>query len=374
MIKKSLLFCSALILAVLLWHGVPLPQWLWRPVLQSLELSPDYSVQIERVVVSVIPSPKIRFINTDITLKPEPTHHLRVAYTRVDLPWLQLFGHNESPLNIVVKGAFIPMQQDAEGQWSWVNLLKSKNDLSGTKRLKILTVSDSHIQIGANQLSPQLQGELTIDQLFVDPTGDMESSLGLRWQSPLETTPVTVQATTLVQSMVHHNNPYWVLNRIQSDIKGPWDGYPWLATLGMDQLWVSQLAPLSASGSGFKSYLRRDDDPDQHQAALTVQQMSMVLPDGRLNLNHAEWTYTANDAQAWSFNAVLDGATHQLSFTPATIEGSESKPAPPSTWSVPCNGIARTTGNAWTWQNGWFIKRSTNRKNAGNGLTWLMCQ
>lgn len=155
------------------------------------------------------------------------------------------------------------------------------------------------------------------------------------------------------------------LNKIKLDIDGKWNTFPWTGTAEQDQLVLAieqtkngeGALVVKFKGENLRTYVRRDDLPETHQAAFSVQQFEGGLPAQDWVLNKAEWTYTHEDAQAWTFKVNYRASDNVLEILPDTIEGSEGTPAEAQVREMNCDpdeALIRHDKPYWAWQEGWF--------------------
>lgn len=155
------------------------------------------------------------------------------------------------------------------------------------------------------------------------------------------------------------------LKQLKVDIDGQWNGFPWTGSAEQDLL-VLRLAQtnngegapfIKLNGENLRTYVRRDDLPETHQAAFSAQQFEGGLPAQNWTLNKAEWTYTHEDAQAWTFNMNYTASEGLLELQPETIRGSEGIPAEAQVRELNCDAdetAIREDKPYWAWQEGWF--------------------
>jgi hypothetical protein len=135
------------------------------------------------------------------------------------------------------------------------------------------------------------------------------------------------------------------LKQLKVDIDGQWNGYPWtgsaeqdLLVLRLEQTNNGEGAPfIKLNGENLRTYVRRDDLPETHQAAFSAQQFEGGLPAQNWTLIKAEWTYTHEDAQAWTFNMHYTASEGLLELQPETIQGSEGIPAEAQARELNCD-------------------------------------
>lgn len=184
------------------------------------------------------------------------------------------------------------------------------------------------------------------------------------------------------------NSEAWKFDEVESDFTGNWQGgqkgqsepsvYPWAGSVALGALIVRRDgdAPfLRIQASELRSYVSRLDSPADHQAAFSAQQVEGGLPGQDFLFKQAEWTYTHEHAEAWTFDLLLKQASNSsptiAEITPAKIPGSEGIPALRQTRVLGCGASA----SYWFWKDGWFRQQSMRPDaNADGSSNWVWCK
>ena len=377
MIKKFLFSLVAIAIIVMLWHGAPIPKPLWRLVAQNRLEEQNMALEADGVYVSVLPSLKLRLLNPRIVVVgvhpfDEQSPDDRPVVTgasllRMEWSWLNFF--KKGP-NITAIGAQALVYLDDDGLWfPFAFFQDDDEDKPSRLPFQTLRLEQSQVKLQVRTL----KGELQIDELLLDTSGQTNSHLGARWFSTPDTQPLTISGSGLFQQTDEGQGFAWQSKGNQFEIKGPADNYPWYATVGLAEASLSTTKPQQLTGADLKIYVRRDDDPDTHQAAFSVKRGTMQLPQGLFELQDSEWTYTDHDAQSWSFNSTLDLAKGMVSVEPTVIAGSESVAAPKAKWSLNCGEGTKPLSEAWRWEEGWFKKGKLPTAAGKSEKTVLLC-
>lgn len=386
MSKSSKIIAALLLLGVavvVFSHGVILPRFLWEPRLQSLQNQyPDQLINVKRVVVSLSLNPQL--IITEIEIDdPARGENVQLSVLRLGMNAVPSIQQGRLQINsIVLKGLTVQSRKQADcssfklectpvlpaalAARAWQSTqVANPGFLTPQLDLHKLEVEQASFEVSNAQANQQLSGKF--EQLKFDlgsSTDEAQFSLG--WRIAVKTPDTDNQLYIAISArpeMVQHSQLQ--LTNLKLDIDGKWDGFPWTGTaeqgklmLGIEQANNGQGAPfLKLSGENLRTYIRRDDLPETHQAAFSTQQFEGGLPAQNWVLNKAEWTYTHEDAQAWTFNMAYDAPSRVLTLSPETIEGSEGIPADPQTREMNCKGdntAVLPNSTYWAWQEGWF--------------------
>ncbi len=351
--RKLLISVGIAAIAIALWHGVYIPVAWLQPVTSPLLADRAVSFKADKAVVSLLPTPKLRLLNAELdsTLTGQPlaragllTLGLRVKPGQAR--WLELHA-------LTVKEAEIWVDQSgAEGSnWSAWPRVPPRSD----KKLRLpqqIIFENSFIYFqNANIGSVSVK----LDRLHLLRDGSAQSVLAARFQHP--DFSGNLQATGFLQA----DDDSWRMENIQSESTGRIAGYPWTLTTAIQSVENDAGVPLSPLKlTHLRFYAKRDDDPDEHQAVFSAAATEMYPSDGRTRFRFAEWTYTHEKAEAWTFHAELDAALGRLTIRPATIPGSEAIPARPLALGTRC----AHSQAVWLWNDGWFFWKEELRRNA----------
>ncbi len=374
MINKWLASLLAVIIAIGLWHGVPVPSFVYEPALQWHTRSKPYEIKAQGVVASVLPSPRVRLLQMQLAVKADDTLSNRSTLGRpdreqplliaplltLDWAWRQLIAGNRSPERLLLTEPTAWLQTDDDGRWNVLQLSSG----TGQGALTRVEITGGQAQIR----SEALQGKVTIDRVVFDPNGQTQSTLGIRWL-PLglagdeAVNSLNIRATGLIRRLSHpsgqssgtiSDHQRFNIESLELEAKGPLDHYPWYGTLAIQSMTLGLGPSPSVSVQDIRAYVRRDDDPDSHQASVSAKRAHLNVADGRLQVKQGQWSYTDHAAQSWSFDAQADFARRVVSFSPTQLQGSESMPVQPSQWSLICTDPDRIRTRTWRWVNGWI--------------------
>ncbi|HEY1057354.1 MAG TPA: hypothetical protein VGE55_01335 [Limnobacter sp.] len=372
-------------LYILLTHGIVVPRSVWESHLLALQQQfPNGRTQLDRVVLALGQRPQLLLTGFSQS-KPDTGEQLSVALARLELSDYG-FLRGETPIitGITLKGIDSQVQAHSKCTASVLSCAPSIpmewvrywNDASHTQLGKSPkpTFNLENLRIEKAQWhalgEADMQAQLD-DFRFNSGSIDEPATLSLAWR--MSANNGTKAYVALQASPARYESAdgsvTWSLKNLHTEFNGQWQGFPWTGTLAQQQLLVSLAqagehntgAPIvRVSGQQLRIYLRRDDDPDIHQAAFSAGEFSGGLPMQRWSFRQAEWTFTHQDAQAWTFNLQFNPATQRMQVEPATIEGSEGLPAPAHVRGPDCSQLAvaksmRPDSTAiWQWQQSWF--------------------
>lgn len=351
-------------------HGVVLPRFVWEHQLKQVEAQfPDHSIEVQRVVLALSLDPALMLSGVSVQ-HPVRQEHLQIGLLRLGFDGLSSVQQGRLQLqHIGVKG----LQANAQRQTDCLaNLHHCIPRLPWTFSSRLL-MQHAHISLRTLEVeqaefrveSPLAQQTLTgrIDHArYVLNQNNHPNALSLGWRLQVKAPGVD---NALTAALTATPESAFKFNQIAVQVDGQWGGFPWTASLAQDQLAFEfaqaggRGAPLlMLSGQNLRTYLRRNDAPETHQAAFSARRVEGGLPAQPWRMQEAEWTYTHEDAQAWTFNLVYTPAEQQLNIEPAHIAGSEGLPAaaqhrtlgcPPSPGRTAASPVAY-----WVWQAGWF--------------------
>jgi hypothetical protein len=403
MSKSSKIIAALLLLGVMLVvfsHGVVVPRFLWEARLQSLQNQYlSQRIDVKRVVLALSLHPQL--IITEIEIDdPSRGENVQLALLRLGMNAVSSIQQGRLQINsIVLKGLTVQSrtQADCSGfklectpvlpvalvarAWQGTQVA---NPGFFTPQLDLhkLELEQANFNVSNTQAGQELNGK--IEQLKFEPgNAAAEGQFSLGWRLAVKT-PETDNQLYIAMSAKSEGlqNGQVQLSQLKLDVDGKWGGFPWTGTAEQGKLVASieqanggQGAPfLKLSGENLRTYIRRDDLPETHQAAFSVQQFEGGLPAQNWTMNKAEWTYTHEDAQAWTFNMAYQASNSVLTIFPETIVGSEGIPADPQAREVNCKGDETATlpnNTYWAWQEGWF--RVLNQAPVNNGAGLLIC-
>ena len=343
--------------AIALWHGIYMPSALLKPMSHAIEAGRAITFKADSFVVSMLPQPKLRLINVNISSAITERPLLQAGLISVEFNYGQWLRGDFFPVALDLKKATFIAEKDEDGDYT---LLHAKKLVSDSRRpLQLpqrIGIKDSQLKVSTG---PGKYQQLLIDELQLQIDGQVPSLIALRAGEPNANAWNAQFQTTLKL-----NGERLHLQNMEISARGELLNYPWYATAAIDEINVSSYKAPSWQLQQFRAYLRREDAPEEHQAALSARGVTFEWADGRLNAKQAEWTYTHEQAEAWTFNATLDFALHRLNIRPATIQGSEAVLAQAQQWNLTCENIG-SNSTAWFWESGWFdLKRKKDTRNA----------
>jgi hypothetical protein len=362
-LKNIVLLLGSTATAIMLWHGFYMPSFLLKPIASSVEEGRAIEFKAESFVVSMLPSPKVRLINVQINSAITKQAIVHAGLVSLEFNYSQWLQGDLFPVSLSLKQAVFTAEKDAEGDWTLLHLKKLRSETKRPLRLpKHVSIKDSRLQ------TVSATGQITqffIDELQLQTDGQASSYVAIRagaphdnaWNAQLQTN------LTLTGEQVQMQN-------LEASARGDFLDFPWYATAAIDDITLPSIKAPSWELQQFRAYVRREDAPDDHQAALSVRQAKFEWADGRLNAKKAEWTYTHEQAEAWTFNATADLALQVLEIRPEYISGSEALLAKAQDWRLGCQNPDQNA-NLWIWQSGWFDLKT--KKQAGNAHI-LLCQ
>lgn len=431
--KRLAAFLILIIAIGLIAHGVPAPRFVWESHLTELQTRlPEYDIQIDSVVLGLSHKPVVMVSGIHIKNKTN-ADRLDVGLLRVELNHIAGLRRGEwvvSDLKLKGLHSVKATNQDCEGLpircwhsmpirvWAQVRLMLE------TRKFHIQNMELEQVEF-RNQTTQPVASEfgLGVDELkyksplqsglFSDENGTGFISAGIRlFESNLlasSTASASVQGPQPGPNQLYFSikakqaliNPttsssgvsseVWKFDEVESDFTGNWRGgqngkkgpsepsiYPWAGSvvLGSVILRRDHDAPfLRIQASELRSYISRLDSLADHQAAFSVRQLEGGLPAQDFLLKQAEWTYTHENAEAWTFDLLLKQASNSSAtiaeITPAKIPGSEGIPALRQTRVLGCDAST----SYWFWQDGWF-RHQSNRPdtNADGTSSWVWCK
>ena len=377
---------SALILimiGVVLSHGVIVPRFIWEPRLEAIQNQyPDQTIQAKRVVLALSLNPQLMISEIEIDA-PSRQENVKLALLRVGVNAMDSIQQGRLQIKaITVKGlavtankqadcgtinlSCIPVLPVALAARGWASTqVANPGFFTPELALEKLDIEQALFAVTNSEAQQQVTGKV---EQFKFQTGRRaeENQFSLGWQINIKTPQENNQLYIAMNAQTEVGVPREIaLKKLTADIRGQWNGFPWTGTAEQDLL-VLRLAQtnngegapfIKLNGENLRTYIRRDDLPETHQAAFSAQQFEGGLPAQNWTLNKAEWTYTHEDAQAWTFNMSYTASEGLLELQPETIQGSEGIPAEAQARELNCDAdetAIRDDKPYWAWQEGWF--------------------
>ena len=382
-LKWSIFALILIAMGVVLSHGVIVPRFLWEPRLQTIQNQyPDQTIQVKRVVLALSLKPQLIISEIEIDA-PNRQENVKVALLRFGVDAIESAQQGRLQIKaITVKGLAVNASRQADcGSISlscipvlpvalvargWAST-QVANPGFFTPELALNTLELEQAQFTVN--NPEAQQELSgkLEQFkFKVGNSTPDNQFNLGWRVGIKTPQENNQLYIAMNAQTEAGPMREVsLKQLKVDIDGQWNGFPWTGSAEQDLL-VLRLAQtnngegapfIKLNGENLRTYVRRDDLPETHQAAFSAQQFEGGLPAQNWTLNKAEWTYTHEDAQAWTFNMNYAASEGLLELQPETIRGSEGIPAEAQVRELNCDAdetAIREDKPYWAWQEGWF--------------------
>lgn len=382
-LKWSIFALILIAIGVVLSHGVIVPRFLWEPRLQTIQNQyPDQTIQVKRVVLALSLKPQLIISEIEIDA-PNRQENVKIALLRFGMDAIESVQQGRLQIKaITVKGLAVNASRQADcGSISlscipvlpvalvargWAST-QVANPGFFTPELALNTLELEQAQFTVNNPEAQqvLSGKLEQFKFKVgNSTPDNQFNLG--WRVGIKTQQENNELYIAMNAQTEAGPMREVsLKQLKVDIDGQWNGFPWTGSAEQDLL-VLRLAQtnngegapfIKLNGENLRTYVRRDDLPETHQAAFSAQQFEGGLPAQNWTLNKAEWTYTHEDAQAWTFNMNYTASEGLLELQPETIRGSEGIPAEAQIRELNCDAdetAIREDKPYWAWQEGWF--------------------
>lgn len=382
-LKWSIFALVLVVLGAILAHGVVVPRFMWESRLQSVQNQyPGQRIDIKRVVLSLSLKPQL--IISEIKIDdPSRKENLQLALVRLGMDALESIRQGRVHIDsISVKGLSVQAEKEADcaqihldctpvlplalAARAWQSTqVANPGFFTPQVTLEKLDIEQALFTITNTAAQQQLTGK--VEQLKFQTGGSAaENQFSLGWQINVKTPEENNQLYVAMNAQTEAGTQREVaMKKLKVDIDGQWNGFPWTGTAEQDLL-VLRLAQanqgegapfIQLNGENLRAYIRRDDLPETHQAAFSAQQFAGGLPAQDWTLNKAEWTYTHEDAQAWTFNMNYAASKGLLELSPETIQGSEGIPAEAQVRELNCEADEtriRDDKPYWAWQEGWF--------------------
>jgi len=382
-LKWSIFALILIAIGVVLSHGVIVPRFIWEPRLQTIQNQyPDQTIQVKRVVLAVSLNPQLIVSEIEIDA-PNRQENVKVALLRFGVDAIESLQQGRLQINaITAKGLAVSANKQTD--CSGVNLncvpvlpvalvargwastqVANPGFFTPEIALDKLEIEQALFSVTNSEAQQQVTGK--VEQFrFQTGSSSAENQFSLGWQINVKTPEENNQLYIAMNAQTEAGPMREVsLKQLKMDIDGQWDGFPWTGSAEQDLL-VLRLAQtnngegapfIKLNGENLRTYVRRDDLPETHQAAFSAQQFEGGLPAQNWTLNKAEWTYTHEDAQAWTFNMNYTASEGLLQLLPETIKGSEGIPAEAQVRELNCDAsetAIREDKPYWAWQEGWF--------------------
>lgn len=381
---KLSIFTLALIGAgVVLSHGIIVPRFIWEPRLQAIQNQyPDQTIQAKRIVLAFSLNPQLMISEIEVDA-PGRQENVRVGLVRFGVDALESIQQGRLQIKaLTVKGLAVNANRQADCSnltltcvpvlpvalvaRAWQSTqVANPGFLTPELNLEKLDIEQASFTVANSEAQQQITGK--VEQLkFQTGRSAATNQFSLGWQINIKTPQENKQLYIAMNAQTEAGVPREIiLKNLKVDVSGLWDSFPWTGTAEQDLLVLriaqtnnGEGAPyLKLNGDNLRTYIRRDDLPETHQAAFSVQQFEGGLPAQDWALKKAEWTYTHEDAQAWTFNINYAASESLLEVQAETIEGSEGIPAEAQARELNCTADETKTRESrpyWAWQEGWF--------------------
>ncbi len=382
-LKWSILAFVIVLTGVIFSHGVVVPRFIWEPKLNSVRNQyPDQRIDVKRVVLALSLKPQLIISEIEVD-DPTRKENLQLALIRLGMNAFESIKQGRIQVeSLTIKGLAARAEKEADcGQPSlsctpvlpvalaaraWQST-QVANPGFFTPELALNSLELEQAQFTVN--NPEAQQELSgkLEQFkFKVGNSNHDNQFNLGWRVGIKTPQENNQLYIAMNAQTEAGPMREVsLKQLKVDIDGQWNSFPWTGTAEQDLL-VLRLAQanngegapfIKLHGENLRTYVRRDDLPETHQAAFSAQQFEGGLPAQNWTLKKAEWTYTHEDAQAWTFNMNYTASEGLLELQPETIQGSEGIPAEAQVRELNCNAdeaAIREDKPYWAWQEGWF--------------------
>lgn len=382
-LKWSILALVILLVGAVLAHGVVVPRFLWEPKLNSVRNQyPDQRIDVKRVVLALSLKPQLIISEIEVD-DPTRKENLQVGLIRLGMNAMESIKLGRIQVeSLTIKGLAARAEKDSDcsqpslsctpvlpvalAARAWQSTqVANPGFFTPELALNSLELEQAQFMVNNPEAQQELSGKLEQFKFKVgNSTPDNPFNLG--WRVGINTPQENNQLYIAMNAQTDAGPMREVsLKQLKIDIDGQWNGFPWTGTAEQDLL-VLRLAQanngegapfIKLHGENLRTYVRRDDLPETHQAAFSAQQFEGGLPAQNWTLNKAEWTYTHEDAQAWTFNMNYMASEGLLELQPETIKGSEGIPAEAQVRELNCNAdeaAIREDKPYWAWQEGWF--------------------
>ncbi|HEX4855930.1 MAG TPA: hypothetical protein VFV28_03915, partial [Limnobacter sp.] len=304
---SKLLF--ALFLLVMIFvvvpHGVVVPRFLWEGRLQALQSQyPNEDIQAKRVVVALSLKPQLMVSEISIH-NPARREKVELGLLKVGMDLVESVRKGQLQVTAIsLKG--LNVQADTQQDCSSFNtrcfpVLPATLAARGFQGTQFANPGFFTPRLALHQLeieqanflvrNPDMQQEFSgkIEELKVQLGGteaDQQFSLGWRigiTSASADRPAIANQMYIAVNAKPRFNQGNELqLNHLKVNVDGNWGGFPWTGTAEQDELRLKleqanngEGAPfLKLAGHNLRTYIRRDDLPETHQAAFSAQYLS----------------------------------------------------------------------------------------------------
>ncbi|MBU0540769.1 MAG: hypothetical protein KKC58_00090 [Gammaproteobacteria bacterium] len=382
-LKWSILAFVIVLTGVIFSHGVVVPRFIWEPKLNSVRNQyPDQRIDVKRVVLALSLKPQLIISEIEVD-DPTRKENLQLALIKLGMNAFESIKLGRIQVeSLTIKGLAARAEKDSDCSQPSLNCtpvlpvalaartwqstqVANPRFFTPELALNSLELEQAQFTVNNTEAQQELSGKLEQFKFKVGSrTPDNQFNLG--WRLGIKTPQENKQLYIAMNAQTEAGPMREVsLKQLKVNIDGQWNGFPWTGTAEQDLL-VLRLAQanngegapfIKLHGENLRTYVRRDDLPETHQAAFSAQQFEGGLPAQNWTLNKAEWTYTHEDAQAWTFNMNYTASEGLLELQPETIKGSEGIPAEAQVRELNCNAAEtaiREDKPYWAWQEGWF--------------------
>ncbi|MCR2745175.1 hypothetical protein [Limnobacter parvus] len=372
-----------IVVVVIVAHGIVVPRFVWEPRLQSIQNQyPDQTINAKRVVLALSMNPQLMISEIEID-DPTRKENVKIALLRVGANGYDSFQKKRIQIDtLTLKGLAVQAEKQVDCSGlklsctpvlpvaltarAWQSTqVANPGFFTPQLALRNLEIEQALFSVSNQQAQQLLIGKLEQLKFQIGDTPE-KNQFSLGWRLSVKSPEVDNQLYVAMNAQAELGPVREVsLKKLTTDIDGQWGGFPWTASAEQDFLVLrilqannEQGAPfVKVNGDNLRTYVRRDDLPETHQAAFSVQQFEGGLPAQNWALKKAEWTYTHEDAQAWTFNMNYEASSGLLELLPETIAGSEGIPAEQQVRELNCvadESKIREDKPYWAWQDGWF--------------------
>lgn len=382
-LKWSILAFVIVLTGVIFSHGVVVPRFIWEPKLNSVRNQyPDQRIDVKRVVLALSLKPQLIISEIEVD-DPTRKENLQLALIRLGMNAVESIKQGRIQVeSLTIKGLAARAEKEADcGQPSlsctpvlpvalaaraWQSTqVANPGFFTPELALNSLELEQAQFTVNNTEAQQELSGKLEQFKFKVGNSAP-DNQFNLGWRVGIKTPQENNELYIAMNAQTEAGPMREVsLKQLKVDIDGQWNGFPWTGSAEQDLL-VLRLAQtnngegapfIKLNGENLRTYVRRDDLPETHQAAFSAQQFEGGLPAQNWTLSKAEWTYTHEDAQAWTFNMNYAASEGLLELQPETIRGSEGIPAEAQVRELNCDAdetAIREDKPYWAWQEGWF--------------------
>lgn len=382
-LKWSILALVIFVVGAILAHGIVVPRFIWESKLNSVRNQyPDQRIDVKRVVFALSLKPQLIISEIEVD-DPIRKENLQLALIKLGMNAFESIKQSRIQVeSLTIKGLAARAEKEADcsqpslsctpllpvalAARAWQSTqVANPGFFTPELALNSLELEQAQFTVNNTEAQQELSGKLEQFKFKVgNNTPDNQFNLG--WRLGIKTLQENKQLYIAMNAQTEAGPMREVsLKQLKVDIDGQWNGFPWTGTAEQDLL-VLRLAQanngegapfIKLHGENLRTYVRRDDLPETHQAAFSAQQFEGGLPAQNWTLNKAEWTYTHEEAQAWTFNMNYMASEGLLELQPETIKGSEGIPAEAQVRELNCDAAEtaiREDKPYWAWQEGWF--------------------